>query len=85
MCVCLDETDIYALNNFRDSTSYSFFHLITQLVYTHAQKSPTKNPSSEWTVFLNEQNFVVPENLQPLLQGYDSNSPFIFGRLAHSR
>jgi hypothetical protein len=78
----LDETEIYALNNFYSPTSYSLFHLITQLVHTHSQKFTRSN---EWTIFLNEQNFVIPENLIPLLQDYDSNSPFIFGRLAHSK
>lgn len=81
----LDKTDIYALNDFHDPTSFSFFHLITQLTYTHAQKSKATHASNEWTIFLNEQNFVVLENLQFLLQDYDSTRAFIFGRLAHSR
>lgn len=81
----LDEAEIYALNNFHEPTSYSFFHLITQLVYSHAQKAPTPRPETEWTIFLNEQNFLIPENLQPLLQDFDSTRSIVFGRLTHSK
>jgi hypothetical protein len=83
--IFLDEAEIYSLNNFHEPTSYSFFHLITQLVYSHAQKDSIPRPEAEWTIFLNEQNFLIPENLQLLLQDYDSTRSIVFGRLEHSR
>lgn len=83
-----DEADIYALNNFHELTSYSFFHLIMQLTYGYSQKDSTTRtppPRTEWIIFLNEQNFLVPENLRLLVKKYDSTDPVMFGRLAHSK
>ncbi|KAI6235261.1 hypothetical protein M3Y95_00032700 [Aphelenchoides besseyi] len=81
-----DKTEIFAVNNFNGPHSYSFFHLITQLVYSQfRQTSPSSSDVAEWTIFLNEQNFVIPENLRVFLKHHDPSEALVFGRLGHSR
>ncbi|CAD5216723.1 unnamed protein product [Bursaphelenchus okinawaensis] len=78
-----DQAEVYTVENSFGSTSYSIFWRIVQFVYN--EKSKVKNDTIVWTVFLNEQNYFVPENLRLLASRYSKESAVMLGRLQNYR
>ncbi|KAI6240179.1 hypothetical protein M3Y99_00505500 [Aphelenchoides fujianensis] len=46
----------------------------------HAKRFKTRLPSAfdQWTIFLNEQNYVIPQNLRLLVENHDTNEPIVW-------
>lgn len=84
MACTLESGNIYLVDTNLEPNHYSFFHRIIVFL----KKRPSNVNAStlnRWTVFLNEQAYVVTDNLRHYLSTRDPNVTQVIGRLSELR
>ncbi|CAD5222281.1 unnamed protein product [Bursaphelenchus xylophilus] len=78
-----DYADVFTIDSSYGWTSFSIFHRVAEFI--HKEKTTVKADAIVWTVFLNEQNYIIPENLRLVAAGYTKEQAVILGKLQDYR